>query len=134
MVTLGDDSVILRSTSWLRSSFHELPVDRVKAIIVLRKSIVPYASFTILAAIAALLTKFNAFWFLVNLSLGQEALLGNLAIVAAVLLAIPSVLRALFVDIVISWGGRPSSFLVRFVPADQGRRLTRRFNRLSSGI
>jgi hypothetical protein len=134
MVTLGDDSVILRSTSWLRPSSYELPVERVKAIIVLRKSIVPYAAFTILAAIAALLTKFNAFWFLVNLSLGQEALLGDLAIVAAILFAVPSVLRALFVDIVISWGGRPSSFLVRFVPVDQGRRLTRRFNRLSSGI
>ncbi len=133
-VSLDEDSMTLRSTGWVRSSSHELPVDRVKAVIILRKSIVPYAAFTVLSAIAAVLTRFNAFWFLINLSPDQEALLGNIAILATALLAIPSVSRALFVDIVISWSGRPASFLVRFVPADQGRRLTRRFNRLSSGI
>jgi hypothetical protein len=134
VVTLDEDSMILRSRGWVRSSSHELPVDRVKAVIVLRKSLVPYAAFTILAAIATLVTKFNSFWFLVNLSPDQEALLGNIAMLATALFAIPSVLRALFVEIVISWGGRPSPFLVRFVRAGQGRRLARMFDRLSSGI
>jgi hypothetical protein len=125
--------MFLRSRTLVRGSSHELPIDRVRAVIVLRKSIVPYAAFTILAAIGALLAEFNALWFLVNLSSGEEALLGNIAILATVLLVVPTVLRALFVDVVISWSGRPTSFLIRFVTLDQGRRLARRFNRLSSG-
>ncbi len=133
-VSLSEDSMTLKSTGWIGSGSHELPVKRVKAVIVLRKSIVPYAAFTVLSAIAAVLMRFNAFWFLINLSPDQEALLGNIAILTTALFAVPSISRALFVDVIISWSGRPASFLVRFVPTDQGRRLTRRFNRLSSGI
>jgi hypothetical protein len=57
----------------------------------------------------------------------------SIALFAAGLCAIPTLSRALFVNVVISWEGRPKSFLVRFVLAGQGRRLARRFQRISAG-
>jgi hypothetical protein len=59
--------------------------------------------------------------------------LSTTALLATVLCAIPAVSRALFVDILISWGGKPKSFLVRFVPAQQGRRFAKRFQEASTG-
>ncbi|HXZ98166.1 MAG TPA: hypothetical protein VED24_02235 [Candidatus Acidoferrum sp.] len=101
--------------------------------IVQRKSVVPFAAFTILSCIAAVLARYNGLWFLYNLTADEEVLLSDIALIATILLAISTISRALFVDVIISWAGRPKSFLVRFVPANQGRRLTRLFERLSIG-
>ena len=102
-------------------------MQRISAVIVRRKSVMPFAGFTVLAAIATVVIEFNALWFLVDLSTVQEATFGSVAFLATILFAIPTVAWALFVDIAISWGGRPKTFLVRFVPQQQGRNLARNF-------
>jgi hypothetical protein len=132
-VTIGSDKLILRDKRWGRSSPHELPVQSINAVIVRRKSIVPFAAFTALALIAVVLTKYNSLWFLVNLTAGEEAALSTFALAVALLCAIPTVFRALFVDIIISSTGMPTPFLVRFVPARQARGLVRRFHTVSAG-
>jgi len=132
-VTLRSDKMTIRNTGWSKPDSHELPIRQINAVIVRRKSIVPFAAFTALAAIATVLTRYNVLWFLISLSAEEEAILSTTTFLAAVLCAIPAVSRALFVDILISWGGRPKSFLVRFVSAQQGRRLARRFQGASTG-
>jgi hypothetical protein len=132
-VTLGSDRLIVKDTKWRRPSSQELPVQSINAVIVRRKSIIPFAAFAALALIAAVLTKYNSLWFLVNLSAGEEGALSTAAVTVAFLCVIPAVSRALFVDVIISWAGRPKPFLVRFVPARQGRDLVRRFHGVSTG-
>ena len=107
-------------------------MQRVNAVIVQRKSVVPFAAFTILSGVAVVLARYNGLWFLYNLTADEEVLLSDIALIATILLAISTISRTLFVDVIISWGGRPKSFLLRFVPANQGRRLARLFQRLSA--
>ena len=133
-VTLTPDKMVVRGTAWRKTDSHELPVHRINAVIVRRKSILPYAGFTALAVIATVLTRYNALWFLVNLSAREESVGSTVALIAATVFAIPTVWHAIFVDIAISWEGKPKSFLVRFVPERQGRVLARRFHRASEGI
>jgi hypothetical protein len=132
-VTLRSDRMILEETKWGRPSSHELLVQSINAVIVRRKSIVPFAAFTALALIAAVLMKYNSLWFLANLSAEEEAAFSTVALTVAVLFAIPAVSRALFVDVIIYSTGRPKPFLIRFVPAKQGRRLVKRFHAISTG-
>jgi len=132
-VTLGPEEMIVKNTVWGKSRSHELPLERVNSVIVQRKSVVPFAAFTILSGIAVVLARYNGLWFLYNLTADEELLLGDIALLATILFAIPTISRTLFVDVVISWGGRSKSFLIRFVLANQGRRLTRLFERLSTG-
>ncbi len=132
-VTPRSDKMIIKKTLWGKADFHELPIQRISAVIVRRRSIVPFAGFTALAAIATVLVRYNALWFLVNLSTVRAAIFGSIALLATVLLAIPTLGCALFVDVAITWGGTPKSFLVRFVPAQQGRSLARRFHGASTG-
>jgi len=131
-VTLNPDGLTVRSTAWGRSRSHEIPMQRVNAVIVQRKSVVPFAAFTILSGVAVVLARYNGLWFLYNLTADEEVLLSDIALIATILLAISTISRTLFVDVIISWGGRPKSFLLRFVPANQGRRLARLFQRLSA--
>ena len=132
-VTLQSDKMIIKKAMRGKADVHELPIENVGAVIIRRKSVVPFAGFTALAAIATVLVRYNALWFLVNLSTAEEATFGTLALLATVLFAIPTVGYALFVDVAITWGGTPKSFLVRFVPIQQGRSLARRFHGAFSG-
>lgn len=132
-VTMGPDRMTVKNTVLGRSRPHELPLRRVSAVIVQRKSVVPFAAFTILSGIAAVLARYNGLWFLYSLTADEEVLLSDIALIATVLLAIPTISRILFVDVIVSWGGSPKSFLIRFVLANQGRRLTRLFQKLSTG-
>ena len=132
-VTLQSDKMIIKKALGGKADFHELPIQHVGAVIVRRRSVVPFAGFTALAAIATVLVRYNAFWFLVNLSTVGAATFGTIALLATVLFAIPTVGYALFVDVAITWGGTPESFLVRFVPTQQGRSLARRFHGVSTG-
>jgi len=132
-VTLQPNKMIIKKALRGKADVHELPIQNVGAVIVRRKSVVPFAGFTALAAIATVLVRYNALWFLVNLSTAGEATFGTIALLATVLFAIPTVGYALFVDVAITWGGTPESFLVRFVPIQQGRNLARRFHGASSG-
>jgi len=132
-VTLQADKMVIKKALRGKADVHELPIELVGAVIIRRKNVVPFAGFTALAAIATVLVRYNALWFLVNLTTAGEARFGTIALIATLLFAIPTVSYALFVDVAITWAGTPQSFLVRFVPTQQGRNLARRFQGASSG-
>jgi hypothetical protein len=131
-VTSREDILLVKKIGLGRSETHELSVRRIRSVIVRRKSVVPMAAFTTLAAIATLVSRFNLLWFLVNLSAAEEFVGGATGLLATVLCAIPTISRALFVEIAISWGGESGSFVLRFVPQEQGKILVSRFRRSSA--
>jgi len=133
-VTLGPDGMIVRGSVWGKPRAQEVPLQLVNAVIVQRKSVVPFAAFTLLSGIAAVVARYNGLWFLYNLTGYEEGLFSDVALVATVLFAIPTISRTLFVNVLISWAGRPKSLLLRFVPVNRSRRLTGLFQRLSTGI
>jgi hypothetical protein len=133
-VALGPDAMTIGKTRWGRLDSHELPFSRISSVIVRRKSIMPFATLTALGAIATVLIRFNLLWFLVDLSQAEQAALSTIPFIITVLCAIPTASRALFVEIAISWGGKPESFLVRFVPQQQGRALAEKFHRAAGGM
>jgi hypothetical protein len=131
-ITLDPDKIIL-NVKLTGSNSYELPINRIRAVIIERKSVVPFATLTMLTAIGAAIAKYNALWFLVNLTPDTAGRIGAVLAAASIILVIPTLWRALFVNIAISWDGQPSTFRIRFVSAHRGRRLARRFRELSSG-
>jgi hypothetical protein len=125
--------MIIDHALWMNSKSYELPVERIRAVIVERKSVIPSATVTALTAVVAVLAKYNAFWFLVNFTPENAGRVSVIGLLASIVCAIPTISRALFVNVSIAWDGEPAFFHVRFVPAYLGRRLARRFQELSSG-
>lgn len=111
---------------------YKLPLERVTSVIVERKSVVPFATVAVIAAIFTLVTKYNAFWFLVNLTPDNAGKLSTLGILGGIFFAVPALTRALFVNVNVTWSGQPASFHLGFVSAKMGRRLARRFQELSA--
>ena len=112
---------------------YRLPLERVTSVIVERKSVVPFATGTIIAAIFTLVTKYNALWFLVNLTTNRAGELSSLGVLACIIFAVPTLTRSLFVNVNVTWSGQPASFHLGFVSVKMGRRLARRFQELSAG-
>jgi len=132
-ITLCRERMIIDESGWVNVKSHELPVKKIKSVIVERKSVIPFATITVLGAIAAAISKYNALWFLVNLSPPTEAWLSMAAIAICVISMIPTLSRTIFVNVVVTWHGEPSSFRLRFVPTHSARRLARRFLEVSTG-
>jgi hypothetical protein len=132
-ITLYVDKMIIDESSWRIAKSYELPVTRIRAVIVERKSVIPFATIMVLIAIATVAVKYNALWFLVNLTPPTAALMSMTMLAICVVSAIPALLRAIFVNVAVTWDGEPSSFRVRFVPAHMGRRLAKRFHEASTG-
>lgn len=124
--------MILTAAGWGKSRSHELPVRRIKTVIIQRKSVIPFATFTILAAITALIAEYNVLWFLLDLSTEGRVVLSLVALFGSMVCLVGTFCRALFVNIAVSWDGRPRSFLVRFVSGRHGKRLASRFQRIST--
>jgi len=112
---------------------YTLPLERVTSVIVERKSVVPFATVAVIAAIFTLVTKYNALWFLVNLTSDSVGKLSTLGILGCIVFAVPALTRALFVNVNVTWTGQPASFHLGFVSAKMGRRLARCFQELSAG-
>jgi len=132
-VTLHADGMTIEKTGLSKSKSYELPLGRINSVIVQRKSMVPFATLTILAAIAAVVSKYNPLWFVISFSPENSSTACSVALIATALCAIPTISRAFFVNVFVSWDGRPKSFLVRFVLGSRGRWLARRFQRISAG-
>lgn len=133
MIILYADRMIIDESGWRTVKSHELPVKRIKSVIVERKSLIPFATITVLAAIATVVVKYNALWFLVNPESQTTAWMSMTALAISVVSAIPTLSRAIFVNVAVTWDGEPSSFRVRFIPTHMGRRLARRFREVSVG-
>jgi hypothetical protein len=131
-IRLYNDKMLIASKEWGISKSYLLPIERIKSVVVERKSVVPFATLTLLSAIVAVVGRYNALWFLVNLSLTNSRILSATAIFIAALCAVPTLLRALFVRVSITWDGDPTTFHVGFVPVRPGKRLARKFQELAT--
>jgi hypothetical protein len=109
---------------------HEIPFTHVSAVVVQRKSVVPFATLTILAVVAVLISKYNALWFLIDLS-RPGLLITPIAVGVAILCAIPTLLRLIFVNVSIRFGG--SLLTLRLVPISSAKHLARSFSEMSAG-
>lgn len=129
-ISLYVDKMVIRS-GLTSAKVYELPLGQVRSVIVERKSIIPFATATLLAAIIAVLSKYNALWFVINLTPGEGGQVSTVALLVSILCAIPTIARALFVNMTVRWDGEPSCFHLRFVLSRRGRHLARRFHELS---
>ena len=58
-MTVRSDKIIIKGAFGRKADLHELPIERIGAVIVRRKNVVPFAAFTVLAAIATVLLRYN---------------------------------------------------------------------------
>jgi hypothetical protein len=112
---------------------HEIPLTQIRAVIIERKSLIPFATVTVLAVAAAFLAKYNPIWFLVNLPDKESTLVSIAALSAAIAFAFPIILRSTFVNVSVRSEGDPILVRLRFVPARPATRLAKRFRELSAG-
>ena len=129
-IKLYNDRMVIASKEWGISKSYQLPIERIKSVVVERKSVVPFATLTLLSAIVAVIGRYNALWFVVNLSAQNAEGVSSTALFITILCAIPTVFRMLFVRVSITWDGDPTSFRVGFVPVRPGKRLAQKFQQL----
>ena len=132
-ITLDSTSerVIMRHTVG-RTRRYEVPMDRIKSLVVERKSVVPFAALTILSALTTLLIGYGPLPYLIGIgseNIGKSTMIGALA---CMIFALPSISRLLFVNVYVSWDTNPSSLLIRFVPSQSGKRLADTFLEMSN--
>ena len=130
-VNLYNDRMVINSKEWGISKSYQLPLKRVRSVVVDRKSVIPFATLTLIAAATVLVARYNALWFLVNLTPQNAQTASSYALLVSVVSAIPTLVRILFVSVSITWDGNPTSFRVGFVPLRRGKRLAQRFQELS---
>jgi hypothetical protein len=130
-IVLYPDRMVIRHGGV--THLHEIPLTQIRAVIVERKSVIPFATVTVLAAAATFLAKYNPIWFLVNLSDKDSTLVSFAALSIAIVFAIPVVLRSAFVNVSVRSEGEPVLVRLGFVPARPAKRLAKRFRELSAG-
>ncbi len=130
-IRLYPERMVINSKALGVSKTYQLPLNRIRTVVVERKSVIPFATLTIFAAALIGVTRYNVLWFLVNLSPAVAGFLSSAALLATIICAVPVVLRMLFVSVTITWDGDPTSFRVGFVPARPGKRLAKRFQESS---
>ncbi len=131
LIELHRDRMVVINKALGVSKTYQLPLKRIRSVVVERKSVVPFAPLTVIAAILMVVMKYNALWFLVDLTPAVSGFLSSVALLVAIISAVPVVLRALFVNVTITWDGNPTSFRVGFIPSRSGKRLAERFQESS---
>jgi len=125
------DRVLIRQAVGRRVRY-EIPMDRIKSIVVERKSVLPFAALAILSAIGTLIIGYGPLPSLISLSpenISRSTVIGALA---CVIFALPSISRLLFVNVYVSWNTRPDSLLIRFVPSGSGKKFADTFLEMSN--
>lgn len=116
------------------SSPQDIKFNDVASVVVERKSIVPFATLTVLAAIILAIARYNLLWFIVNVYSVQMLVIPIAPLIAlaiAILCGIPTILRLVFVNVSVSSGG--GKLMLRVVPIRSAKRLARRFSEISAG-
>lgn len=131
-IALYDDRMVINSKEWGVSKSYQLPIKRIRSVVVGGKSVIPYAILTLIAGAVGIITRYNALWFLANLTPQVAQVVSSGAFLLSVISAIPTLVRILFVSVSIAWDGDPTSFRVGFVPRRPGKHLAQRFQELSS--
>ena len=108
---------------------HDIHFSEVSSVVVERKSVVPFATVMILAIVALVIVRYNVLWFIVDL-IRAERFVTPIALGIAILCAVASALRLMFVNVNIRSGS--SLLTMRLVPIRPAKRLARRFSEISA--
>jgi len=130
-ITLFPDRLLVRHGGPASSHPHEVPLAQVRAVLVERKSVIPFATVTVLALAVAVLVKYNPIWFVANLSDKDSTLVSLSALALSVVFAVPSILRNTFVSVSVSSESEQVPIRLGFVPSRPAKRLAKRFRELS---
>ena len=130
-IVLRSDGITISESSWKVAKSNDLPLKRVRSVIVERKSVMPFATTLALCLILAIVVKYNGLWFLVDLNPSVSMWICIVLLSIAVISAVPTLLRGIFVNVEVKWDGDPPYFRVRFILNRAGRRLANRFRELS---
>ena len=130
-INLYNDRMVINSKEWGVSKSYQLPITRIRSVVVERKTVIPFATLTLIAAATILMARYNALWFLINLTPQSAQTVSSFALLVSVVSAIPTLVRILFVSVSVAWDGNPTSFRVGFVPLRPGKRLVQKFQELS---
>jgi len=130
-ITLYHDRIAIRHGG--STHLHDVALAQIHAVIVERKSVVPFATLTLLAAALTVLVKYNPIWFLVNLPDKESTLVSLAALSAAIACAVPVVLRTAFVNVSVRSESDPVFVRLGFVRARPAKRLAKQFRELSAG-
>ncbi len=130
-ISLYRDRMVINSKAMGVSKTYQLPVNRIRTVVVERKSIIPFATLTILAAALAVMIKYNSLWFVVNFPSAVAGFLSSVALLTSLICAVPVLVRVLFVSVTVTWDGDPTSFRVGFVLVRPGKHLAKRFQESS---
>ena len=131
-ISLSKDKMVIRSEGFGSVQFREMALNKITAVVVERKSVIPFATLTILASAVTVSAWYNALWFLINLTQQDILTITSGGLSAAVVCAVPLMFRLVFVNVLVRSEGEPNALIVRFVPVRQAKRLARRFRELSS--
>ena len=93
---------------------------------------IPVVSSAALLGIIGVLVKYNALWFIFDLNQDISGKLSLIALLPATLLAIPTVERAMFVNVIIACFNR-EAWRVNFVRSNAGRKFAAKFLEFSGG-
>ena len=129
-IILSQDKVRVVGLASSSTLPHELAYSDVSAVFVQRKSVVPFATITILIVIAVLVSKYNMLWFVVDLDPISDFIVWTGSGIA-ILCVMVTLLRLLFVNVLMR--SNRGLFVVRLVPIRSAKRLARRFSEISSG-
>ena len=124
--------MVIRSEGFDSVQFRELLLNKITAVVVERKSVIPFATLTILATAVTVSAWYNAVWFLINLTQQDILIIASGGLIVAILCAVPMMLRLLFVNVLVRSEGEANALIVRLVSVRQAKRLARRFRELSS--
>ena len=132
-IILFADRMLVRHGGPASSHRHEIPLSQVRAILVERKTVIPFATVTVLALALAVLVKYNPIWFLANLSDRDSTLVSLGALAFAIVFAVPTVLRSTFVSVSVTSEGEQVPVRLGFVASRSAKRLAKQFRELSVG-
>jgi len=130
-VSMTTQSLMLRARGWRQGSQRTIPLDHVQSVVVERKSLMPVASSATLFGIIGVLVRYNALWFLFDLNQDISWKLSLIALLPAMLLAIPTIERSLFVNLIIA-SFNMETWRVSFVRSKVGRNFAAKFLEFSS--
>ena len=129
-ISLFKDRIRIVGGGLTRAAAHEIAREDVSSVVVQRKSIVPFATATILAVIVTLVTEYNVIWFVEGVS-RMDRFIAPFSLGIALLSLTITMLRLLFVNVSIHFG--EGSAVLRLVTLRSAKRLAKRFSEISVG-
>lgn len=131
-VSMTPQNLLVRARGWRQGLQRTIPLNTVQSVVVERKSMIPVASSATILGIIGVLVKYNALWFIFELNQDISWKISLIALLPATLLAIPTVERAMFVNVIIACFNK-ETWRVNFVRSNAGRKFAAKFLEFSGG-